>query len=154
VFLLGYFATSPLFGTLGDRVSRKRLIAFGVVTWSLATIASGIAGSLLTLLAARIVVGVGEASYATLAPTIIDDITPPDKKCKDARDLLPRGARRLRARLPRGRLRPSIAGLARGVLRGRRPGLRARADVPRDRGAGAQAGDDEGTRSPRAGSAS
>jgi MFS family permease len=28
------------------------------------------------------VVGIGEASYATLAPTIIDDITPPEKKGK------------------------------------------------------------------------
>jgi MFS family permease len=82
VFLLGYFLTSPLFGKLGDRVSRKKLIAFGVLTWSAATIASGFASSLATLVLARIAVGVGEASYATLAPTIIDDISPPDKKGK------------------------------------------------------------------------
>ncbi len=82
VFLLGYFLTSPLFGKLGDRVSRKRLIAFGVLTWSAATIASGLASSLITLILARVVVGVGEASYATLAPTIIDDISPPEKKGK------------------------------------------------------------------------
>ncbi len=82
VFLLGYFATSPLFGSLGDRVSRKRLIAFGVLTWSVATIASGLATNLTTLILARVAVGVGEASYATLAPTIIDDISPPDKKGK------------------------------------------------------------------------
>ncbi len=83
VFLLGYFATSPLFGKLGDRVSRKKLIAFGVLTWSAATIASGLASSLLTLILARVAVGVGEASYATLAPTIIDDISPPEKKGKN-----------------------------------------------------------------------
>lgn len=82
VFLLGYFVTSPLFGKLGDRVSRKKLIAFGVLTWSAATIASGFASSLTTLILARVAVGVGEASYATLAPTIIDDISPPDKKGK------------------------------------------------------------------------
>ncbi|MBA3464786.1 MAG: MFS transporter [Deltaproteobacteria bacterium] len=82
VFLLGYFLTSPLFGKLGDRVSRKRLIAFGVMTWSAATIASGLATDLTTLILARIAVGVGEASYATLAPTIIDDISPPEKKGK------------------------------------------------------------------------
>jgi len=82
VFLLGYFVTSPLFGRLGDRMSRKVLIAVGVATWSAATVASGLAGSLLPMLLARAVVGVGEASYATLAPTIIDDITPPDKKGK------------------------------------------------------------------------
>jgi MFS family permease len=32
------------------------------------------------MIAARVFVGVGEAAYATLAPTIIDDITPPDAK--------------------------------------------------------------------------
>jgi MFS family permease len=82
VFLLGYFATSPLFGKLGDRLSRKKLITFGVLTWSAATIASGLSNSLWTLLAARAAVGIGEASYATLAPTIIDDVSPPDKKGK------------------------------------------------------------------------
>jgi MFS family permease len=82
VFLVGYFVTAPIFGRLGDRMSRKVLIAVGVFTWSLATVASGIASSLIALVAARIVVGVGEASYATLAPTIIDDITPQDRKGK------------------------------------------------------------------------
>ncbi|MBA3454558.1 MAG: MFS transporter [Deltaproteobacteria bacterium] len=82
VFLLGYFATAPLFGKLGDRLSRKRLIAFGVLTWSAATVASGLTNSLWTLLLARAAVGIGEASYATLAPTIIDDVSPPDKKGK------------------------------------------------------------------------
>ncbi len=82
VFLLGYFLTSPLFGLLGDRMARKYLITFGVLTWSVATIASGLSYSLVTLIIARAVVGIGEASYATLAPTIIDDITPPEKKGK------------------------------------------------------------------------
>lgn len=81
-FLLGYFVTSPVFGVLGDRMPRKWLIAFGVLTWSIATIASGLATSLPALITARAIVGVGEASYATLAPTIIDDISPPDRKGK------------------------------------------------------------------------
>src|SRR5262249_44340132 len=34
----------------------------------------------LTLLALRMVVGIGEASYATLSPTWIDDVSPPEKK--------------------------------------------------------------------------
>ena len=35
-FLVVYMVTSPLFGTLGDRMSRMRLIAGGVALWSLA----------------------------------------------------------------------------------------------------------------------
>jgi MFS transporter, Spinster family, sphingosine-1-phosphate transporter len=80
VFLLGYFITAPIFGALGDRMARKWLIGAGVVIWSAATCASGLATTTLGLVLARMVVGIGEASYATLAPTIIDDITPPEKR--------------------------------------------------------------------------
>jgi MFS family permease len=79
-FLIGYFATCPIFGLRADKAARKGLIAFGVMVWSLATVASGLAQGFWTLLAARVVVGVGEASYAVLAPTIIDDLTPPERK--------------------------------------------------------------------------
>lgn len=74
-FMVGYFLTSPIFGALGDRFPRKGLIAAGVAVWSIATAMSGFAGLFLTLIAARIFVGVGEASYATLSPTIIDDLS-------------------------------------------------------------------------------
>lgn len=73
-FMLGYFLTSPIFGWLGDRYPRKWLIAGGVAIWSIATIASGFSATFATMIATRVVVGVGEASYATLAPTIIDEI--------------------------------------------------------------------------------
>ena len=81
-FLIGYFATCPAFGARADKHARKGMIALGVAVWSLATVGSGLATGFWTLLAARIFVGVGEASYAVLAPTIIDDITPLDRKGK------------------------------------------------------------------------
>jgi MFS family permease len=81
-FLLGYFVTSPWFGSRADRGARKGLIAGGVAVWSVATAMSGFAHDFTTMLVARVFVGVGEAAYATLAPTIIDDITPPDSKGK------------------------------------------------------------------------
>jgi MFS transporter, Spinster family, sphingosine-1-phosphate transporter len=79
-FLIGYFVTCPLFGARADKASRKGLIALGVLIWSAATVGSGLATGFWTLLAARVVVGVGEASFAVLAPTIIDDVTPPERK--------------------------------------------------------------------------
>ena len=79
-FLIGYFATSPLFGGRADKTARKGLIALGVAVWSIGTIASGFAPEFWTLLACRVVVGVGESSFAVLAPTIVDDITPLDRK--------------------------------------------------------------------------
>ncbi len=80
VFLLGYFLTSPVFGQMADRGARKGIIAAGVAVWSAATFASGLATTALALVLARAMVGVGEASYATLAPTIIDDMSPADRK--------------------------------------------------------------------------
>jgi len=79
-FLIGYFAMSPLFGMRADKGPRKGLITVGVIVWSAATVASGLATGFWTLFAARVVVGIGEASYAVLAPTIIDDMTPPERK--------------------------------------------------------------------------
>jgi len=81
-FLIGYFVTSPLFGARADKAARKGLIALGITIWSVATFASGLAWGFWSLLAARAVVGVGEASFTALAPTIIDDLTPPDRKAK------------------------------------------------------------------------
>ncbi|MEO8841150.1 MAG: MFS transporter [Kofleriaceae bacterium] len=81
-FLLGYFLTSPLFGARADRGKRTGLIAFGVIIWSVATFATGLTHTFATMMIARVCVGIGEASYATLAPTIIDDITPPDQKSR------------------------------------------------------------------------
>lgn len=83
VFLVGYFLTSPFFGTMSDRArrgGRKRLIALGIAVWSAATVASGLVHGTASLVAARAFVGVGEASYATIAPTIIDDLAPPLRK--------------------------------------------------------------------------
>ena len=74
-FMLGYFLTSPIFGWLGDRYPRKGLIAAGVAIWSIATVASGFTHDFATMIVARVAVGIGEASYATLAPTIIDEIS-------------------------------------------------------------------------------
>jgi MFS family permease len=72
-FMIGYFVTSPFFGYLGDRGHRKWLIAAGIFVWSLGTVLTGLAASLWMLLAYRVLVGVGEASYATISPSYISD---------------------------------------------------------------------------------
>jgi MFS family permease len=73
-FMIGYFATSPVFGYLGDRWPRKGLIVFGATFWSAGTILGGFAHDYGTLLLCRVLVGLGEASYAVLAPTWISDL--------------------------------------------------------------------------------
>src|SRR5262249_18010069 len=66
-FFLSYVFFSPATGWLGDRLPRKYLLAVGVGVWSLATVASGLAGSYGAMLLARAVLGIGEATYANLA---------------------------------------------------------------------------------------
>src|SRR5262247_2943743 len=72
-FTIVYTVCSPFFGYLGDRYRRGRLIAVGIMIWSLATAAGGAATSFAQLLLARSVVGIGEADYATIAPGLLSD---------------------------------------------------------------------------------
>lgn len=82
VFLLSFLLTCPLFGALGDRYPRKVLLFVGALVWSLATFGSGLARDATTLFVARALVGVGEASFTTLAPTVIDDVAPDEKRTR------------------------------------------------------------------------
>lgn len=79
-FLVFYLATSPVFGAWGDRRSRPRLIAAGVALWSGATSLAGIARNFGQLLFARSAVGVGEASYGTIAPALLSDAFPENRR--------------------------------------------------------------------------
>jgi len=79
-FMIVYMATSPLFGALGDRRDRPRLIAFGVALWSAATAAAGFARGFVSLFAARATVGVGEAAYGTISPAMLADYFPKEQR--------------------------------------------------------------------------
>jgi MFS transporter, Spinster family, sphingosine-1-phosphate transporter len=75
-FLVSYMVLSPLFGWLGDRMSRWLLVGIGVMLWSLASGASGLAEGYAMLLLTRCFVGVGEAAYGPTAPGVISDLYP------------------------------------------------------------------------------
>lgn len=74
VFLISYSVFSPVMGWLGDRYRRTWLLAFGVGLWSLATVGSGLARSYGDLVLARSILGIGEATYGVIAPTILIDV--------------------------------------------------------------------------------
>ena len=75
-FLIVFAVVGPIFGFLGDSRSRPRLIAFGVACWSVATALSGLAWNFASLFAARAAVGVGEAAYVTIGPSLLSDYFP------------------------------------------------------------------------------
>jgi MFS family permease len=75
-FLVSYMLLSPVFGWLSDRRSRWLLVGIGVIVWSLASGASGLAMSFWVLLLTRCCVGVGEAAYGPVAPSMLSDLYP------------------------------------------------------------------------------
>lgn len=79
-FVVVYTITSPIFGSLGDRKKRPPLIALGVAIWSLATALGGFARGFVSLFTARSLVGVGEAAYGTIAPALLSDHFPIEKR--------------------------------------------------------------------------
>ena len=79
-FMVAYAVTSPVFGRLGDLFSRRYLIAVGVSLWSVATAGAGLARSFWQMFVPRSLVGIGEASYATLAPAIVADSYEPEHR--------------------------------------------------------------------------
>jgi MFS transporter, Spinster family, sphingosine-1-phosphate transporter len=79
-FMVVYMIGAPVFGRLAERRSRWMLIGLGVVLWSLASGASGLASTFAALLITRCLVGIGEAAYGPVAPTIIADLYPVQKR--------------------------------------------------------------------------
>jgi MFS family permease len=74
IFLVSYSVFGPIMGCLGDRLRRTWLLGLGVGVWSLATIGSGMARTYGHMAVARSVLGIGEATYGVIAPTILLDL--------------------------------------------------------------------------------
>jgi len=75
-FMVVYMVGAPIFARLAERWSRWLIVGIGVILWSLASGASGLAGTFVALLLTRCLVGVGEAAYGPVAPTVIADYYP------------------------------------------------------------------------------
>jgi len=74
IFLISYSLVSPAMGWLGDRYKRTWLLAGGIGVWSLATLGTGLARDFGHLALARSFLGIGEATYGVIAPTILIDL--------------------------------------------------------------------------------
>ncbi|XP_065550875.1 protein spinster homolog 3-like isoform X2 [Lathamus discolor] len=76
VFVLCYMLAAPVFGYLGDRYNRKIILGAGIFFWSGVTLSSSFISELYywIFFLSRGLVGIGTASYSTIAPTIIADL--------------------------------------------------------------------------------
>lgn len=75
-FMFSYFLVAPIFGWLGDTKPRYKVMSAGVALWSLTTVTSGLARGYWTLLFSRFGVGVGEAAYGAISPSVLSDLYP------------------------------------------------------------------------------
>jgi MFS family permease len=81
-FVLVYALVGIPFGRLADTGTRKLVLSRGIVVWSAFTALSGAAGSFVSHFLYRMGVGVGEASLAPTANSLIADLFPPAKRAR------------------------------------------------------------------------
>lgn len=81
-FTLLYAFVGLPFGRLADKISRRKILSIGVFVWSLLTAASGLAQNFWQLFALRLGIGVGEASCAPAATSLIGDLFPAEKRAR------------------------------------------------------------------------
>ena len=75
-FLGFYMIAAPFTGPLADRYSRKLIIILGAVFWSGLTLLTAVTHNYWELLVRHTLVGVGEATFVTIAPTFVADLFP------------------------------------------------------------------------------
>src|SRR5271154_479679 len=73
-FLGFYMLAAPFVGPLADRYSRKLIIVLGAVFWSGLTLLTAVTHTYTELLIRHTLVGVGEATFVTIAPTFVSDL--------------------------------------------------------------------------------
>src|SRR5271155_537268 len=69
-------------GRIADSASRKKLLAWGVVIWTVMTASAGLATTYAMLLLSRVGVGVGEAACAPTATSWLGDLFPQAKRSR------------------------------------------------------------------------
>jgi MFS transporter, Spinster family, sphingosine-1-phosphate transporter len=73
-FLGFYMIAAPFVGPLADRYSRKLIIVLGAIFWSGLTLLTAVTHTYTELLIRHTLVGVGEATFVTIAPTFVADL--------------------------------------------------------------------------------
>ena len=79
-FFLFYMFAAPVMGPLADRYSRRLIMVLGALVWSSATMLTAVTYSFQALLIRHTLVGIGEASFVTIAPAFVADLFPEEKR--------------------------------------------------------------------------
>jgi multidrug resistance protein len=79
-FLGFYMIAAPFVGPLADRYSRKLIIVLGALFWSGLTLLTAVTHNYTELLIRHTLVGIGEATFVTIAPTFVADLFSEEKR--------------------------------------------------------------------------
>jgi multidrug resistance protein len=79
-FLGFYMIAAPFVGPLADRYSRKLIIVLGAIFWSGLTLLTAVTHTYTQLLIRHTLVGIGEATFVTIAPTFVADLFAEEKR--------------------------------------------------------------------------
>ena len=79
-FLICYMIAAPFVGPLADRYSRKLIISVGAIFWSGLTLLTAVTHTYRELLVRHTLVGIGEATFVTIAPTFVADLFAEEKR--------------------------------------------------------------------------
>ncbi len=74
LFLLAQVATIPIYGRLSDVIGRKRVFAIGVIIFLAGSFLCGASKSMVFLILARVIQGIGAGAVLPVASTIVGDI--------------------------------------------------------------------------------
>ncbi|MBX3291136.1 MAG: MFS transporter [Acidobacteria bacterium] len=79
-FVIFYTLLGIPFGRMADKGSRSKIIAAGVIVWSIASGMTAFANDFWTIFLCRVMVGVGEATLGPAAISLLADYFPPAKR--------------------------------------------------------------------------
>lgn len=79
-YMVALTVAVPIYGKLGDLYGRRRLMLFGLGTFTLASLFCGMAQSMEQLVLARVLQGIGAGGMVSVSQAIIGDIVPPRER--------------------------------------------------------------------------
>jgi MFS family permease len=82
-YLLASVVMVPLYGRLGDRYGRRKLLGVAIVVFAFGSLACGVAPTLWFLVAARVVQGLGGGGLMTLSQALIGEVVAPRQRARN-----------------------------------------------------------------------
>jgi len=78
--LLLLTVTTPVWGRLADRISRKQLVQAAILIYCVGTIAAGLSQAPWMIITCRAIIGIGAGGIVTVVQLMVTDITTPEER--------------------------------------------------------------------------